>query len=180
MRSPACRVVGVEPELAHDAGRSWQEGQIFKLDAVPQTIADGLRTRAIGGRNLEIMQRYVSDMTSVSELSILDALKFIWERLKIVVEPSSAVALAPILSGQYSIPSGARVGILLSGGNIDMSVFDLLIKFPNETAATPLPSKEVVKVSNRRAVRKPSRILVCAPIAPQALEILQRAGEVVA
>lgn len=117
--SPECRVVGVEPEIAADANRSWREGRIITLDQVPDTVADGLRPRHIGRRNLDIMRRYVSDMTTVSEEAIVDALQFIWQRLKIIVEPSAAVALAPLLSGQYEAP-GRRVGILLSGGNVDV------------------------------------------------------------
>ena len=117
--SPECRVVGVEPEIAADANRSWREGRIITLDQVPETVADGLRPRHIGRRNLDIMRRYVSDMTTVSEEAIVDALQFIWQRLKIIVEPSAAVALAPLLSGQYEAP-GRRVGILLSGGNVDV------------------------------------------------------------
>lgn len=89
LRAPDCQIIGVEPKLGDDAGRSWREGVVIKLESVPDTVADGLRTRAIGQRNLEIMRRYVSDMISVSEADILSALEFIWERLKIVVEPSS-------------------------------------------------------------------------------------------
>mgnify|MGYP001478901933 CR=1 FL=1 len=67
LRAPDCQIIGVEPKLGDDAGRSWREGVVIKLESVPETVADGLRTRAIGQRNLEIMRRYVSDMISVSE-----------------------------------------------------------------------------------------------------------------
>lgn len=178
LRAPDCRVVGVEPEVGSDAGRSWKEGKIITLETVPATIADGLRTRAIGQRNLEIMRHYVGDMTSASETEILDALEFIWSRLKIVVEPSAAVALAPILSGNYEIPPGSRVGVLLSGGNVNVAACGFLTR---SAAQTTQARKETVEVrrdggSNRR--HKPSKILVCAPIAPMALEILEDAGEV--
>jgi threonine dehydratase len=115
-----CRVVGVEPAAGADAGQSWREGQVVKLDQVPETIADGLRTRAIGERNLAVMTRYVHDMTAVSDHAIIETLKFLWQRLKLVVEPSGAAALAPIFSGQYNAP-GQRVGVILSGGNADVA-----------------------------------------------------------
>jgi threonine dehydratase len=116
--SPDCDVTGVEPEAADDANRSWREGRIISLDGVPDTVADGLRPRFIGERNLRIMRRYVANMTTVSEEAILESLCFIWQRMKIVVEPSAAVALAPILSGQMDA-RGKRVGILISGGNVE-------------------------------------------------------------
>ena len=110
-------MIGVEPELADDANRSWREGRVIILDEVPVTIADGLRPRHIGQRNLDIMRRYVADMTTVSERAIVESLLFIWQRLKIVVETSAAVALAPLLSGTVEA-KGRRIGIILSGGNV--------------------------------------------------------------
>lgn len=120
LKYPSCQVIGVEPAAGDDANRSWRHNQITRLDNVPVTIADGLRTRFIGERNLAVMRQYVHDMTTVSEAAIIDTLIFLWQRLKIVVEPSSAVALAPILSGQFK-GNGRRLGILLSGGNVDVS-----------------------------------------------------------
>ncbi|HIP72801.1 MAG TPA: pyridoxal-phosphate dependent enzyme, partial [Anaerolineae bacterium] len=119
-RSPGCRVIGVEPALADDASRSWRDNQIYTLDTVPHTIADGLRTRYIGQRNLAVMRQYVHNMLTADEDTIIAALKFLWQRLKLVVEPSAAVPLAPFLSGQYTGP-GRRVGIILSGGNADVA-----------------------------------------------------------
>jgi threonine dehydratase len=119
LKSPNCKVIGVEPELAADATRSWKEGKIYTLDKVPRTIADGLRPRHIGVRNLQIMRKFVSDMTTVSESEILHSLLFLWQRLKIVVEPSASVALAPVFSRQYQAV-GQRVGVILSGGNVDL------------------------------------------------------------
>jgi threonine dehydratase len=116
---PKCRVIGVEPEVADDARRSWRSGTIVTLETVPQTIADGLRPRHIGQRNLQIISRHVADMITVSEAEIQQALLFIWSRLKLVVEPSAAVALAPILAQRYAGPR-LRIGVLLSGGNVDL------------------------------------------------------------
>lgn len=117
-----CQVVGVEPEIADDAYGSFHSGQIVTLPAVPQTVADGLRTRAIGQRNLAVMRRYLHDLITVSEEAIRQTLLFVWQRLKLVIEPSSAVALAPILLGSYPV-SGKRVGVILSGGNVDLPIF---------------------------------------------------------
>ena len=119
-KCPSCRVIGVEPAIAADAGQSWQSGKVVSLDHVPNTIADGLRTRHVGQLNLTIMQKYVAEMLKVSEIEIMKTLVFIWQRLKIVVEPSAAVALAPIFSGRYRT-AGRRVGVILSGGNVDIA-----------------------------------------------------------
>ena len=178
LRAPNCRVVGVEPALGADANRSWRSGEVYKLDAVPDTIADGLRTRAIGGRNLVVMRRYVSDMTTASEEDILAALEFIWARLKIVVEPSSAIALAPLLSGSYALPPGARVGVLLSGGNVNVAACGFLQR--PATAAEPSPPAAAVErvASAPTRPRAVSRILTCVPIEGQAMEALAAAGHV--
>lgn len=182
LRSPDCRVVGVEPELGQDAGRSWREGRIIKLDTVPETIADGLRTRAIGHRNLEIMRRYVNDMTTVSESEILEALEFIWTRLKIIVEPSAAVALAALLSGSYPVPTGSRIGVLLSGGNVEPSTIASLIKPVDQKQAAIIqaqPSQPAKQTTNGKKGHRPSRILVCTPLPNEAMDLLRSAGEVV-
>ncbi len=119
LSAPDCRVIGVEPEAAADAQSSWHTGKIVTLDVVPETIADGLRPRHIGRRNLNIMRRHVYDMVTVSEVEIEQALLTIWTRLKLVVEPSAAVPLAPILAGKYQ-GRRKRIGVILSGGNVDL------------------------------------------------------------
>ena len=125
-RSPNCQVIGVEPELAADAGRSWRNGHIYTLETVPPTLADGLRTRSIGRRNLEIMGRYVHDMITISENDIIETVQFVWTRMKLIIEPSSAVALAPLFTGRYS-GSGRRAGVIISGGNADIASVSQLI-----------------------------------------------------
>ena len=117
---PDCHVIGVEPATANDAQRSWQTGEIVRLTAVPDTLADGLRTRFVGEHNLPIMRQYVSDMLTVTEDEIIATLQFLWTRLKLVVEPSAAVALAPAFTGKISQP-GQRIGVILSGGNVDVA-----------------------------------------------------------
>lgn len=118
--SPGCKVIGVEPSLADDAARSWRQGKLVSLSKVPATIADGLRPLRIGMRNLEIMRQYVAMMLTVDEEEIIATTKFIWQRLKLVVEPSAATALAPLLSGQFPTHD-LRVGVILSGGNVDIT-----------------------------------------------------------
>ena len=172
LRSPGCRVVGVEPALGADANDSWRSGEVTKLAAVPATIADGLRTRAIGRRNLAIMRQYVADMTTAEETDILDALEFIWSRLKIVVEPSSAVALAPLLGGRYPLPPGARVGVLLSGGNVNVAACGFLQR---PTAAVEAPA---APAPSARSESPAWRILACAPLDGEALELLTTGGQV--
>lgn len=174
-QSPACRVVGVEPEVAADANRSWREGRIVTLEQVPQTIADGLRTRYVGQHNLPIMQKYVADMTAVSEDAIREALEFAWERLKIVIEPSAAVALAPLLTGSYPL-KGQRVGVILSGGNVNVAACGFLRRpaaKPEAAATSAAPTATPTPAPTTRP-----RVLVCDPIDPAGLEILHPIAEV--
>jgi threonine dehydratase len=118
--APECKVIGVEPETAADGQKSWQTGQVHRLAEVPATAADGLRTRFVGERNLAVMRRYVHDMLTVSESDIFATLHTLWYRLKLLVEPSAAVALAPLYNGRLIPPPGSRIGVILSGGNVDI------------------------------------------------------------
>ncbi|WP_420631218.1 pyridoxal-phosphate dependent enzyme [Candidatus Leptofilum sp.] len=117
---PHCRVIGVEPAIANDAQQSWQRGEIVRLTAVSNTIADGLRTCFVGEHNLPILRQYVSNILTVTEEEIAATLRFLWTRLKLVVEPSAAVALVPAFMGKID-PPGQRIGIILSGGNVDVA-----------------------------------------------------------
>ena len=115
--SPMPRVIGVEPEQADDGARSLREGRIVTIET-PDTIADGLRTRFLGEHTFAVIQRHVDSIVTVSEESIIEALRWLWLHMKLLVEPSSAVPLAALLSG--ALPAkGERVGVILSGGNID-------------------------------------------------------------
>lgn len=116
-RSPKVRVVGVEPEAADDARRSLAAGTILP-SGDSHTIADGLRT-SLGARGFSVIRRYVDSIVTADEAEILTAMRFLWERLKLVVEPSGAVPLAPILGGGLNV-HGLRVGVILSGGNVDL------------------------------------------------------------
>ncbi len=121
LKSPSCQVIGVEPKAGDDVNQSWRANKVITLDHVPNTIADGLRTRFVGNHNLEVMHHYVHDMTTAEEEETIDTLKFLWTRMKILVEPSSAVALAPLFTQKYTKP-GQKVGIILSGGNADIQL----------------------------------------------------------
>ncbi len=111
------RVIGAEPEMADDAFRSLQAGKVFPSDN-PKTIADGLLT-SLSDRTFSIIQSRVEQIVTVSEQGIVDAMKFIWERAKIVIEPSSAVAVAVLWEKKIDL-TGLKVGVILSGGNVDL------------------------------------------------------------
>ncbi len=119
----SCRVWGVEPVDADDGRRSLDEDRIVTLATVPSTIADGLRTRHIGERNLEVLRRHLAGIVTVDDGEIVAAMKLLWERAKILAEPSGAVALAAVLARRVTVPEAARVGVLVSGGNVDVSAF---------------------------------------------------------
>jgi threonine dehydratase len=114
------RVIGVEPERADDARRSLEQGTIQPSND-PRTIADGLRT-SLGVRTFAIIRRHVEAIVTASEAEIIDAMRFVWERFKIVVEPSGAVPVAPVLTGRLPVRD-LRVGIIVSGGNVDLEPF---------------------------------------------------------
>jgi threonine dehydratase len=114
--NPACRVVGIEPELADDATKSFHSGKLHTVKN-PPTIADGTRTPSLGKLTFALVREYVDDMRTVSEQAIIEAVKFLFYRMKLVVEPSGALGLAALLSGAVK-PQG-HVGVILSGGNID-------------------------------------------------------------
>ena len=113
---PGCRVIGIEPELADDATQSFRTGTLHTVHN-PPTIADGTRTPSLGELTFRLVREYVGDMQTVSEAAILEAVKFLLYRMKIVVEPSGALGLAALLSGAVS--SKGRIGIIISGGNMD-------------------------------------------------------------
>lgn len=114
----AAAVHGVEPAVADDAARSLHEDRIVVLDKSPPTIADGLRTRFLGEHTFAVIRDRVAGIVTVTEDEILEALRFLWLRMKLVVEPSGAVPLAALLAGKIDA-KGRRVGVILSGGNAD-------------------------------------------------------------
>jgi threonine dehydratase len=114
---PDIKVIAAEPENADDAAQSFRAGRVIHTEK-KFTIADGLRTN-IGEPNFAIMKRYVDDIVTVSEDAIISAMRMIWETMKIVVEPSAAVPYAAIQEGKIDV-AGKRVGIILTGGNVDL------------------------------------------------------------
>ena len=115
---PSCKVVAAEPKNADDAFRSFRDGFIHP-SINPKTIADGLLT-SLGELNFAIVQKNVDEILTASEESIVAAMRMIWERMKIIIEPSSAVPLAVIMENKINF-HGKRIGIILSGGNVDLT-----------------------------------------------------------
>lgn len=118
--NPSLRLYGCEPRGAADAGESLRLNQIIPMP-VPQTMADGLRT-SLGSKTLPILRQHLTDVLLVNEEEIVSAMRFIYEQMKLVIEPSSAVALAPLLRRE-SVLRGKRVGVVITGGNVDLTNF---------------------------------------------------------
>jgi threonine dehydratase len=118
-------VIGVEPELADDATRSFKTGTLHTVKN-PPTIADGTRTPSLGEQvTFPLVLKYVDDMKTVSEEAIITAVKFLFYRMKLVVEPSGALGVAALLGGK--LQPRTRVGIIISGGNIDGPTMKLIL-----------------------------------------------------
>jgi threonine dehydratase len=128
--SPGVRVVGVEPEAGDDATRSFKTGVLQRVDN-PRTIADGARTSSLGNLTFPLVRELVDDMVTVSDGEIVAAMRLLWERLKLVVEPTGALGLAAALAGRAET-AGLRVGVILSGGNVDLvAAGELFRAFPD-------------------------------------------------
>ena len=117
------RVVGVEPEAGDDWKQSFAAGEIIAID-VPRTIADGLQTHAPGELTWEVASRVVDEIVTVTDQQMIEAMRFAFERLKLVIEPSGAVGIAAVLNG---LVSGDRIGVIVSGGNVGAARFAELI-----------------------------------------------------
>ena len=137
--SPSCRVIGVEPKRADDATRSFYAKTLQTVEH-PDTIADGARTASLGTLTFPLVLHYVHDMVTVSEAAIVRAMFFLWERLKLVAEPTGALATAALLDGIVNEP-GARIGVIISGGNVDLKqagkLFAKVTKPPKAQPRTP-------------------------------------------
>jgi threonine dehydratase len=117
--APACKVVGVEPAAGDDATRSFRTKQLQTVDN-PKTVADGARTPSLGALTFPLVLQYASDMATVDDPTLLKTMFYLWERLKLVVEPTGALGAAAAIEGTTAI-RGARVGVVLSGGNVDLA-----------------------------------------------------------
>ncbi len=123
--SPGCRVIGVEPEAGNDGQQSLRSGAVVHI-AVPDTIADGAMVTHIGAHNFEVIRRQVDDIVTVSDAQLVATMKFFAERMKMVVEPTGCLGAAAALHGAVAV-EGKRVGIIVSGGNVDLARFASLI-----------------------------------------------------
>ena len=122
---PEIRVVGVEPETGDDTRRSLAAGKRIN-GGVPRTIADGLQAAEPGKLTFEVNRQRVDEIVTVSDAEIVDAMAFLFDRLKIVTEPSGAIGVAALLAARISAP-GARVGVIVSGGNVGVARFAELL-----------------------------------------------------
>lgn len=119
--APRCKVFGVEPEAGNDGQQSFRNGRIMHIDT-PKTIADGAQTQHLGQHTFPVIQNLVDDILTVSDAELVDTMRFFAERMKIVVEPTGCLAAAAALSKKIPL-EGKRVGIVISGGNVDLTRF---------------------------------------------------------
>jgi len=117
--SPACQVIGVEPAAGDDANRSFRTRTLHRITN-PQTVADGARTPSLGALTFPLVLDLVADMTTVDEPALLQTMFYLWERMKVMIEPTGALGAAAALTGTHDV-AGKRVGVMLSGGNVDLS-----------------------------------------------------------
>jgi threonine dehydratase len=119
--SPGCRVIGVEPEAGNDGQQSFRSGDIVTIP-VPTTIADGAQTLHLGDLTFPLIRDLVDDIVTVPDVALVEAMAFFASRMKVIVEPTGCLAAAAVFGRQVDV-TGKRVGIILSGGNIDLARF---------------------------------------------------------
>ncbi len=124
--SPGCAVIGVEPEAGNDGQRSFRSGEIVHIET-PKTIADGAQTQQLGNHTFPIIRHLVDDIVTVSDAKLVETMSYFASRMKLVVEPTGCLAAAAVFSGTLDV-TGKRVGIMVSGGNIDLIRFAELVK----------------------------------------------------
>ena len=122
--SPGTKVIGVEPQAGDDGARSFRSRTLVTIDT-PRTIADGARTEALGAITFPLVLRHVHDIITVTDAELVEAMRFLWERMKLVVEPTGALAAAGVLKATTDVRD-RRVGIILSGGNVDLKAIAAL------------------------------------------------------
>ena len=126
--SPTCKVIGVEPEAGNDGQQSFRSGAIVRI-ATPNTIADGAQTQAVGEITFAIIRRDVDDVLTATDAQLVEAMRFYAERMKMVVEPTGCLSLAAACHAGVPV-QGKRVGVVVSGGNVDMLRFGQLLGSP--------------------------------------------------
>lgn len=124
--APECEIYGVEPEAGDDGRRSFESGGIVHIET-PQTIADGAQTQHLGAHTFPVIKALASGILTVSDAELISAMRFFAERMKLVVEPTGCLAAAAALSGRADV-RGKRVGVVLSGGNVDLDRFADFLK----------------------------------------------------
>ncbi|MHA6896094.1 threo-3-hydroxy-L-aspartate ammonia-lyase [Ralstonia pseudosolanacearum] len=124
--SPACRIIGVEPEAGNDGQQSLRKGEIVHIDT-PATIADGAQTQHLGHHTFAVIRALVDDIATVSDADLVDTMRFFAGRMKIVVEPTGCLAAAAALRQRVDV-RGKRVGVIVSGGNVDLQHFARLVQ----------------------------------------------------
>ena len=134
--APACRVHGVEPEAGNDGQQSLRSGKIVFIDT-PNTIADGAQTQSLGQLTFDIIRRDVADIVTATDAQLIEAMRFYASRMKMVVEPTGCLSLAGAQHAGLSV-KGSRVGIIISGGNIDLARFAKLIGDASPDHPVPL------------------------------------------
>jgi threo-3-hydroxy-L-aspartate ammonia-lyase len=136
---PACKVYGVEPEAGNDGQQSVRQGSIVRID-VPRTIADGAQTQSLGRVTFEIIRRGAADILTATDEELIECMRFFAERMKIVVEPTGCLGFAALRSRRAEL-TGQRVGIILSGGNVDAARLAALIGAAPAAAAGCTPRR---------------------------------------
>ncbi len=124
--NPSCTVIGVEPEAGNDGQRSLREGAIVHIDT-PKTIADGAQTQHLGQHTFPILQKFVDDIVTVSDAALIDTMKFFASRMKIIVEPTGCLGAAAAFGNKLKL-SDKKVGVVISGGNVELARFAALIQ----------------------------------------------------
>ena len=123
--NPACKVYGVEPEAGNDGQQSLRKGEIVHIDT-PKTLADGAQTQHLGNYTFAVIRELVDDIVTVSDAELVSTMQFFAGRMKAVVEPTGCLAAAAALTGKVDV-RGKRVGVILSGGNVDLQHFAKLV-----------------------------------------------------
>jgi threonine dehydratase len=127
--SPQCKVYGVEPEAGNDVQQSFRSGSIVHIKP-PQSIADGALTLAVGDKTFPIIQRLVTDILTVTDTQLIQTLRFFAERLKTVVEPTGCLGAAAVQHGVLAIKPNSRIGVIVSGGNVDLLTYSRYLSMP--------------------------------------------------
>jgi threonine dehydratase len=124
--SPSCEMYGVEPEAGNDGQLSFRSGKIVTIDP-PRSLADGAVTTAVGDLTFAIMQKTLKDVLTVSDQALVETMQWFAQRMKLVVEPTGCLAAAAVMQGALAIKPGMRVGVLVSGGNVDLASYGQLL-----------------------------------------------------